>query len=86
MNSIKLEHKMIFKGCYGYIYTYKDSSYQNKITGKRDLATVKYIKQLSQSDLEKLENDLKSIIENNSSNSVSSTFTYWYIQVNDKFT
>ena len=56
------------------------------MTGKREPATVKYIKQLSQSDLEKLENDLKSIIENNSSNSVSLTSTYWYIKVNSKST
>lgn len=77
-------HYLINKN--GYIYIYQDSSYQNKMTGKRDPATVKYIKQLSQSDLEKLENDLKSIIENNSSNSVSLTSTYWYIKVNGKST
>lgn len=70
----------------GEIYTYENSSYQNKMTGKRDPATVKYIKQISQSDLEKLENDLKSIIENNSSNSVSLTATYWYIKINGKST
>lgn len=77
-------HYLINKN--GDIYTYQDSSYQNKMTGKRDPATVKYIKQLSQSDLEKLENDLKSIIENNGSNSVSLTSTYWYIKVNGKST
>ncbi len=77
-------HYLINKN--GNIYTCQDSSYQNKMTGKRDPATVKYIKQLSQSDLEKLENDLKSIIENNSSNSVSLTSTYWYIKVNGKAT
>lgn len=77
-------HYLINKN--GDIYAYQDSSYQNKMTGKRDPATVKYIKKLSQSDLEKLENDLKSIIENNSSNSVSLTSTYWYIKVNGKST
>ena len=77
-------HYLINKN--GDIYTYQDSSYQNKLTGKRDPATVKYIKQLSQSDLEKLENDLKSIIENNNSNSVSFTSTHWYIKVNSKYT
>ena len=77
-------HYLINKN--GDIYTYQDSSYQNKLTGKRDPATVKYIKQLSQSDLEKLENDLKTIIKNNSSNSVDFTSTYWYIKLNGKST
>ncbi len=77
-------HYLINKN--GDIYTYQDSSYQNKMTGKKDPATVKYIKKLSQSDLEKLENDLKSIIENNSRNSASLTFTYWYIKINGKST
>lgn len=77
-------HYLINKN--GDIYTYQDSSYQNKMTGKRDPATVKYIKQISQSNLEKLENDLKSIIENNSSNSISFNSTYWYIKLDGKST
>ena len=77
-------HYLINKN--GDIYTYQDSSYQNKMTGKRDPATVKYIKQISQSDLEKLENDLKSIIENNSSNSISFNSTYWYIKLDGNST
>ena len=46
------------------------SSSKNKITGKRNPATSKYIKTISQSDLQKIENELKSIVENNSSNSI----------------
>lgn len=70
----------------GEIYTYLSSSYINKITGISDPATVKYIKTLSQSDLEKIEEELKVIIENNSSNSISWDSIYWYIKINGKLT
>ena len=69
----------------GKIYTYQDSSYQNKITGKRDPATVKYIKQLSQSNLENLKSDLQLIIQNNANN--DNDFDYkWYIKINGETT
>ncbi len=75
-------HYLINKN--GDIYTYQASSYKNKITGKRDPSTSQYIKTLSQFDLEKTENKLKSIAENNASNSFSSYSTYWYIKINGK--
>ena len=77
-------HYLINKN--GDVYTYQESSYKNKMTGKRDPATVEYIKQLSQSDLKKLENDLKSITENNNSNSISWTSRDWYIKIDGKST
>lgn len=77
-------HYLINKN--GDIYTYQASSYKNKMTGKRDPSTSEYIKKLSQSDLEKIENELKSITENNNSNSFSLYDTYWYIKINGKST
>lgn len=77
-------HYLINKN--GDIYTYQDSSYQNKTTGKRDPATVKYIKTLPQSELENLSNDLKSIIESNSSDSISLNSSYWYIKIDGNST
>ena len=77
-------HYLINKN--GDIYTYQASSFQNKMTGKRDPATSKYIKTLSQSDVQKIENELKSITENNNSNSFSLDSTYWYIKINGEST
>ena len=77
-------HYLISKN--GDIYTYQASSYQNKMTGKRDPATSKYIKTISQSDLQKIENELKSIVENNSSNSISWNSTSWYVKIDGKST
>ena len=77
-------HYLINKN--GDIYTYQASSYKNKLTGEREPATIKYIKTVSQSDLEKIENELKSITENNNSNSISLYPTYWYIKINEKST
>lgn len=75
-------HYLISKN--GDIYTYQASSYQNKMTGKRDSATIKYIKTLSQSNLQKIENELKSIAESNSSNSISLNSTSWYVKIDGK--
>ena len=75
-------HYLISKN--GDIYTYQASSYQNKMTGKRDSATIKYIKTLSQSNLQKIENELKSIAESNSSNSISWNSTSWYVKIDGK--
>ena len=77
-------HYLINKN--GDIYTYQASSYQNKMTGKREPATSKYIKTLSQTDVQKIENELKSIKENNNSNSFSLYSTYWYIKINGEST
>ena len=77
-------HYLINKN--GEVYTYQASSYKNKKTGKRDPATVEYIKTLSQSELENLENDLKSTIESNSSDSISLNSSYWYIKINGNST
>lgn len=74
-------HYLINKN--GEIYTYQASSYKNKMTGKRDPATVKHIKTISNFDLQKLENDLKLITENNNDNSISWTSPYWYIKINN---
>ena len=59
---------------------------ENKMTGKRDPATSKYIKTISQSDLQKIENELKSIVENNGSNSISWNSTSWYVKIDGKST
>jgi hypothetical protein len=64
----------------------QDSSFQNKMTGKRDPATSEYIKTLSQSDVQKIENELKSIIENNSSNSIRENSIYWHVKIDGKST
>ncbi len=77
-------HYLINKN--GDVHTYQASSYQNKKTGKRDPATVKYIKTLSQSELENLENDLKSIIDFNLSDSISLNSSYWYIKIDGNST
>lgn len=77
-------HYLINKN--GEIYTYQESSYKNKMTGKRDPETTEYIKQLSQSDLEKLEKELKSIVKNNSGSSTNWKSEYWYIKINGKTT
>ena len=77
-------HYLINKN--GDIYTYRASSFENKMTGKRDPATSKYIKTISQSDLQKIENELKSIVENNSSNSISWYSTSWYVKIDGKCT
>lgn len=77
-------HYLINKN--GEVYTYQASSYKNKITGKREPATVEYIKTLSQSELENLENDLKSTIESNSSDSISLNSSYWYIKIDGNST
>ena len=77
-------HYLINKN--GDIYTYRASSFENKMTGKRDPATSKYIKTISQSDLQKIENELKSIVENNSSNSISWYSTSWYVKIDGKST
>jgi len=70
----------------GEVHTHQASSYRNKKTGKRDPATVEYIKKLSHSELENLEKDLKLIIETNSSDSIGLDSSYWYIQINGKST
>ena len=75
-------HYLINKN--GDIYTYQASSIKNKMTGKRDPATSEYIKTISQSDLQKIENELKSIVENNSSNSIS--WNSWYVKIDGKST
>lgn len=82
-------HYLINKN--GEVHTYQASSYKNKTTSKRDPATVKYIKKLSQSELEDLENDLKLIIESNHSDSISlnSSYlnsSYWYIKIDGNST
>lgn len=77
-------HYLINKN--GEVYTYQASSYKNKITGKREPATVEYIKTLSQSELGNLENDLKSTIESNSSDSISLNSSYWYIKIDGNST
>ena len=77
-------HYLINKN--GEVCTYQASSYKNKTTGKRDPATVEYIKTLSQSELENLENDLKSTIESNSSDSISLNSSYWYIKIDGNST
>ena len=77
-------HYLINKN--GEVHTYQASSYKNKITGKREPATVEYIKTLSQSELENLENDLKSTIESNSSDSISLNSSYWYIKIDGNST
>ena len=77
-------HYLINKN--GEVHTYQASSYKNKITGKREPATVEYIKKLSQSELENLENDLKSTIESNSSDSISLNSSYWYIKIDGNST
>ena len=77
-------HYLINKN--GDVHTYQASSYQNNKTGKRDTATVKYIKTLSQSELENLENDLKSIIDFNLSDSISLNSSYWYIKIDGNST
>lgn len=77
-------HYLIYKN--GDIYTYQASSYQNKMTGERDPSTSKYKKKVSQPDLEKIENKLKSIVENNKNNSFSALSTYWYIKINGEST
>lgn len=64
-------HYLINKN--GDIYTYQASSF-------------KYIKTISQSDLQKIENELKSIVENNSSNSISWNSTSWYVKIDGKST
>lgn len=70
----------------GEVYTYR-ASYKNEITGKKDSATIKYIKTISKSDLQKLENDLKQIIENNTDDSISYWYLdYWYIEINNNST
>ena len=56
------------------------------MTGKRDPATIEYIKTLSQSDEEKLEKELKVISENNNSSSINSNYSYWYIKINEEST
>lgn len=77
-------HYLINKN--GEVHTYQASSYKNKTTGKRDPATVKYIKTLTQSELKNLENDLKSIIESNHSDSISLNSSYWYIKIDGNST
>ena len=77
-------HYLINKN--GEVCTYQASSYKNKITGKREPATVEYIKTLSQSELGNLENDLKSTIESNSSDSISLNSSYWYIKIDGNST
>lgn len=77
-------HYLINKN--GEVHTYQASSYKNKITGKREPATVEYIKTLSQSELENLENDLKLTIESNSSDSISLNSSYWYIKIDGNST
>ena len=77
-------HYLINKN--GEVHTYQASSYKNKITGKREPATVEYIKTLSQSELENLENDLKSTIESNSNDSISLNSSYWYIKIDGNST
>lgn len=77
-------HYLINKS--GDIYTYQASSYQNKMTGKRDPAIVEHIKTLSKSELDKLEDNLKSVIEIHSSNSISLDSSYWYIKIDDNST
>ena len=77
-------HYLINKN--GEVCTYQASSYKNKTTGKRDPATVEYIKTLSQSELGNLENDLKSTIESNSSDSISLNSSYWYIKIDGNST
>lgn len=72
-------HYLINKN--GKVHTYQASSYKNKVTGKREPATVNYIKTLSQSELENLENDLKSAIESNRNDSTSLNSSYWYIKI-----
>lgn len=70
-------HYLINKN--GDIYQYTPSAYRNMVTGKRDPAIVNYIKRISQSDLQKLEGELKLIIENYSTNDMSSDC--WYIKI-----
>ena len=77
-------HYLINKN--GEVHTYQASSYKNKITEKREPATVEYIKTLSQSELGNLENDLKSTIESNSSDSISLNSSYWYIKIDGNST
>ncbi len=68
----------------GEIYTYQESSFKNMTTGERDPATSNYIKTISQSEVEKIESELKSIIENNTSDSYDYGSTYWYIKMNEE--
>lgn len=77
-------HYLIYKN--GEVHTYQASSYKNKITGKRDPATVKYIKTLSQSEFKNLENELKSTIESNRIDSISLNSSCWYIKINSNST
>lgn len=73
-------HYLINKN--GKVYTYEANSYENKIIGKRDWAIVKYIKTFSQSELENLENELKSAIKLNSvdtSGLKAMSCSYWKI-------
>ena len=68
----------------GKVYTYKESSYRNMITGITDFPTIKYIKKISKSDFKKLENDLNLTIKNNNCNSPSINSKDWFIKIKNK--
>lgn len=70
----------------GEVHTKQESSYKNKKTGKRDPATIEYVTTLSESDLQSLENELKSIIENDEGDAFDFDATYWYIRLNGELT
>lgn len=55
------------------------------MTGIRDPATVKYIKTISKSDLQKLENDLKINIKNYKADSSNAFEEHWIIKINNNY-
>lgn len=75
-------HYLIYKN--GEIKSSVASAFENKKTGKREPPTVESIGTVSQDDLEKIESELKDIIENNKSDSNSLQSRKWYIKINGK--
>ncbi len=75
-------HYVIHKD--GKVYTYIASSYENRITGIRQPASVEYLKTLSQEELIDVENKLNSTIQTNESNLfMDINKRYWHVRIDE---